>query len=107
GIGAARRWVQSRFVALGKECGGCLEVVTPSQVVTGRAVPQPTEVMDIVAIQRGSSEPNRVVMVTGHPDSRVSDAMNFANDAPGANDDGSGVAAVMEAARGLSKQRFR
>ncbi|HMC15995.1 MAG TPA: M28 family peptidase [Albitalea sp.] len=107
GIGAARRWVQARFVALGRECGGCLDVVTPSQVVTGRDIPQPTEVMDIVAIQRGSSEPNRVVMITGHVDSRVSDGMNFTSDAPGANDDGSGVAAVMEAARVLSKHRFR
>src|SRR5438093_10909830 len=62
GIGAARRWVQARFVALGRECGGCLDVVTPSQVVTGRDIPQPTEVMDGVAIQRGSSEPNRVGM---------------------------------------------
>jgi hypothetical protein len=107
GIGAARRWVQSRFVALSGECGNCLEVVTPSQVFTTARVPQPTEVMDIVAIQRGSSDSNRVILITGHLDSRVSDIMNFTSDAPGANDDASGVAAVMEAARVLSKHKFR
>ena len=107
GIGAARRWVQSRFGALAKECGGCLEVVTPSQTFTGARVPQPTEVMDIVAIQRGSAEPDRVIVITGHLDSRVSDIMNFTSDAPGANDDASGVAALMEAARVLSKYKFR
>ena len=107
GIGAARRWVQSRFTELSKDCGNCLEVVTPSQMVTGPRVPQPTEVMDIVAIQRGSSDANRVILITGHLDSRVSDIMNFTSDAPGANDDASGVAAVMEAARVLSKHKFR
>jgi len=107
GIGAARRWVQSRFNALSSQCGGCLQVVTPAQVVSGPRIPQPTEVMDIVAIQRGSAEPNRVILITGHLDSRVSDEMNFESDAPGANDDGSGVAAVLEAARVLSKYKFR
>ena len=107
GIGAARRWVQSRFVAVSKECGGCLQVVMPSQTVTGAHVPRPTEVVDVVAIQRGSSEPNRVIVITGHLDSRVTDLMNAASDAPGANDDASGVAALMEAARVLSKYKFR
>jgi Zn-dependent M28 family amino/carboxypeptidase len=106
GIGAARRWVQSRFAAISKDCGGCLEVVTPAQTFTGARVPNPTEVMDIVAIQRGTSDPGRVVVITGHLDSRVSDVMDATHDAPGANDDASGVAAVMEAARVLSKRRF-
>ncbi len=107
GIGAARRWVQSRLVAVSKECGGCLEVVLPSQTVTGARVPQPTEVVDVVAIQRGSSDPNRVIVITGHLDSRVTDVMDATSDAPGANDDASGVAALMEAARVLSKHQFR
>ncbi|WP_372525558.1 M28 family peptidase [Piscinibacter sp.] len=107
GIGAARRWVQSRFAALAKECGQCLEVVTPAQTVSGTRIPQPTEVVDVVAIQRGSTDPNRVILITGHLDSRVSDIMNSTSDAPGANDDGSGVAAVVEAARVLSKHKFR
>ncbi|MEO8153752.1 MAG: M28 family metallopeptidase [Rhizobacter sp.] len=107
GIGAARRWVKSRLEAMGKECGGCIEVVTPSQTVTGARVPQPTEVMDVVAIQRGSSDPERVIVITGHLDSRVTDVMNATSDAPGANDDASGVAALMEAARVLSRHKFR
>ena len=107
GIGAARRWVQGRFADLSARCGNCLELATPSQTFNGPRVPQPTEVMDIVAIQRGSGDANRVILITGHLDSRVTDIMNFSSDAPGANDDASGVAAVMEAARILTKHRFR
>ena len=107
GIGAARRWVRQRFENLSQQCGGCLEVVTPSQTFTGPRLPTPTEVMDVVAIQRGTGDPNRVIVITGHLDSRVSDVMNFTADAPGANDDASGVAVVIEAARVLSKHRFR
>ncbi len=106
GIGAARRWVQREFEAMSRDCGGCLTVVTPSDVVTGRRVPNPTEVVDVVAIQRGTGDPNRVIIISGHLDSRVTDVMNFTDDAPGANDDASGVAAVLEAARILSKHRF-
>ena len=107
GIGAARRWVQGRFTEMSARCGNCLEVVTPSQTFSGPRMPQPIEVMDVVAIQRGSSDANRVILITAHLDSRVSDIMNSTSDAPGANDDASGVAAVMEAARVLSKHRFR
>jgi Zn-dependent M28 family amino/carboxypeptidase len=106
GIGAARRWVQSRFAAIAKDCGGCLEIVTPAQTFTGQRLPVPTEVMDVVAIQRGTSDPERVILITGHLDSRVTDVMDATHDAPGANDDGSGTAAVMEAARVLSNRRF-
>lgn len=106
GIGAARRWVEREFEAISRDCGGCLAVVTPSDVVTGRRVPTPTEVVDVVAIQRGTGDPNRVIIISGHLDSRVTDVMNFTDDAPGANDDASGVAAVLEAARILSKHRF-
>ena len=106
GIGAARRWVERGFEAISRDCGGCLAVVTPSDVVTGRRVPTPTEVVDVVAIQRGTGDPNRVIIISGHLDSRVTDVMNFTDDAPGANDDASGVAAVLEAARILSKHRF-
>jgi hypothetical protein len=106
GIGAARRWVTGRFEAMSRDCGGCLEVVTPSQVFTGERLTGPTEVMDVLAIQRGSSDPGRVVVISGHIDSRVSDPMNSTSDAPGANDDGSGVAAVMECARALSRHKF-
>ncbi|MEO7051511.1 MAG: M28 family metallopeptidase [Rhodanobacter sp.] len=104
GIGAARRWVKSRFEAIAKDCGGCIEVVTPAQTFTGKRLPTPTEVMDVVAIKRGSTDPQRVIVMTGHLDSRVTDVMNTTSDAPGANDDASGVAALIEAARLLSKQ---
>ncbi|HEY2359406.1 MAG TPA: M20/M25/M40 family metallo-hydrolase [Phenylobacterium sp.] len=106
GIGAARRWVAAEFTAISKDCGGCLTVETPSQVFTGRRIPNPTEVMDVLAIQRGTTDPDRVIVISGHLDSRVTDVMNFTSDAPGANDDASGVAAVMEAARVLSKHKF-
>ncbi len=107
GIGAARRWVATRFESISKDCGGCLTVVTPSQTFTNPRLPQPTEVMDVLAIQRGTEEPDRVVLIAGHLDSRASDIMNATIDAPGANDDASGVAAAIEAARVLSRHRFR
>jgi len=107
GIGAARRWVKSRFDAISKDCGGCLEIVTPSQVFTGKRTPKEgVEVMNVVAIQRGTSDPDRVIVITGHLDSRRSDVMDATGDAPGANDDASGVSALMETARVLSKYKF-
>ncbi|MDE1147051.1 MAG: M20/M25/M40 family metallo-hydrolase [Azospirillaceae bacterium] len=107
GIGAARSWIKSRFEAISKDCGGCLTVVTPSQTVTGKRVPTPTEVMDVVAVLKGTEEPERVIVIAGHLDSRVTDVMNATADAPGANDDASGVAAAIEAARVLSHHKFR
>ncbi len=106
GIGAARRWVKARFEAIGAACGGCLKVETPTDVVSGERIPKPTEIMDVLAIQPGATDPNRVVVISGHLDSRNSDAMDAIRDAPGANDDGSGVAAVIEAARVLSRHRY-
>jgi Zn-dependent M28 family amino/carboxypeptidase len=106
GIGAARRWAQSRFEQIGRDCGGCLTVVTPAQTVTGEGVPKPVEIVDVVAIQTGSTDPERVIVLTGHLDSRVSDLMNATADAPGADDDASGVAVVIEAARILSRYKF-
>jgi Zn-dependent M28 family amino/carboxypeptidase len=106
GIGAARRWAQARFEAISRDCGGCLSVVKPSQSFTGRRVPTPAEVMDVVGIQKGTSDPERVIILTGHIDSRVTDVMNVTSDAPGADDDASGVAAVLEAARVLSRYKF-
>ncbi len=106
GIGAARRWTKARFEAISRECGGCLEIVTPTQIVTGKRAPDGVEIVDIVAIQRGTLDPDRVVAITGHIDSRVTDVMDAVHDAPGADDDASGVAAVLESARVLSKRRF-
>ncbi|MGZ8298378.1 MAG: M28 family peptidase, partial [Allosphingosinicella sp.] len=106
GIGASLKWTEAEFGRYARACGGCLKVVTPSDVVTGRRVPSPTRVTNVFAIQRGSADPNRVVIISGHIDSRVTDPMNATSDAPGANDDGSGTAAVIEAARVLSKHKF-
>ncbi len=106
GIGAARRWVKGRFEAIGAACGGCLKIETPTDVVSGERIPKPTEIMDVLVVQPGTTDPNRVVVISAHLDTRVTDPMNAVSDAPGANDDGSGVAEVMEAARVLSKHRY-
>lgn len=106
GIGAALDWTEAEFRRLSEACHGCLEILRPSDTVTNRRIPTPTLVEDVIAIQRGTSDPARVIIITGHIDSRVTDPMNATADAPGANDDGSGTAAVLEAARVLSRYRF-
>jgi acetylornithine deacetylase/succinyl-diaminopimelate desuccinylase-like protein len=106
GIGAALNWAHDEFARYSADCGNCLEIVKPGQQFTGSRIPHPTWVYDMVAIQRGTERPNDVVIITGHIDSRVTDVMNATADAPGANDDGSGSAAVMESARVLSKHKF-
>ena len=100
GIGAALNWTEGQFKSFG------LETVRPCDTFTGKRIPTPTRVCDMVAIHRGTERPNDVVIIQGHIDSRVTDVMNFTSDAPGANDDGSGTAAVIEAARVLSKHKF-
>jgi hypothetical protein len=100
GIGAAVRWAEARMKGFG------LETLQTCDTVTGRRIPTPTRVCNAVAIQRGTQRPNDVVIITGHIDSRVTDVMNATAFAPGANDDGSGTAAVIEAARVLSKHQF-
>lgn len=107
GIGAALRWTEQEFGRFSRDCGGCLQVIRTGDTVTRPPrIPNPTLVENVVAIQRGTEFPNRVVIITGHIDSRVTDPMNASADAPGANDDGSGTAAVIEAARVLSRHRF-
>jgi hypothetical protein len=106
GIGAALNWAESEFGRYSAACGNCLTVVRPSETFSGDRLPSPTKITDVVAIQRGTERPNDVVIIQGHIDSRVSDPMNATSDAPGANDDGSGTAAVIEAARVLSKHKF-
>ncbi len=106
GIGAARKWAEAEFRKTSASCGGCLEIVLPETTVQGERVPSPTRLVDVVAIQRGRERPNDVVIVQGHIDSRNSDALDAKGEAPGANDDGSGTALVLEAARALSAQKF-
>lgn len=100
GIGAARNWMTAEFAKLG------LVVERPSQRFEGPRAPQGVIVENVLGIQRGTGDPNHIVIVAGHIDSRVTDPMDWASDAPGANDDASGVALVLEAARILSKERF-
>lgn len=106
GIGAARTWAEAEFRKTSAQCGGCLEIALPERMVTGDRVPVPTRLVNVVAIQRGTERPNEVVIVQAHIDSRVSQILDATSDAPGANDDASGVALVMEAARVLSKHKY-
>lgn len=107
GIGVARRWIKAEFERIAKACSGCLEVYYVSDVVSGeRRIPDPVEVVSVIAVQRGVSDPDRYVMMSGDIDSRVSDPMNFTDDSPGANDNASGLAGTLEAARVLSKYKF-
>jgi len=107
GIGAARRWIEEEFNKISLECGNCLEVIRISDVVSGEdRIPRATEIVNIIAIQKGSIDPNRMVMMSGDIDSRVSDPLDYKSDSPGANDNASGMAGVIEAARVLSKSEF-
>ncbi len=107
GIGAARRWIKAEFERISQDCGGCLEVMYVSDVVSGEErIPEPVEVVNVIAVQRGTSDPDRYVMMSGDIDSRVSDVMDYTSDSPGANDNASGVAGTLEAARVLSKYEF-
>jgi len=109
GIGAAREWIKSQFKAYSKDCGGCLEVKedTFTQQPADR-IPQPTQITNVYAVLKGTDPENskRIVLVTGHYDSRNTDISNITDDAPGANDDGSGTAVSLECARVLSKMKF-
>ncbi|MBA2571817.1 MAG: M28 family peptidase [Gemmatimonadetes bacterium] len=109
GIGAARRWIFDEFQRISRECGGCLEVMYQSDIV--RADPatrirQDVNVVNVIAIQRGRTDPNRYVVMSGDIDSRVTDVMNATSESPGANDNATGVAGTLEAARVLSRYQF-
>lgn len=109
GIGAAREWIKSEFGRYSKDCGGCLEVKTDSftEQPTDR-IPKPTEITNVYAVLKGTDQARskRIVLVTGHYDSRNSDTLDTTGDAPGANDDASGTAVSLECARVLSKMKF-
>lgn len=107
GIGAARRWIKAEFERISADCGGCLEVFYVSDVISGqRRIPDPVNIVNVVAIQRGTTDPNRFVMMSGDIDSRVSDPLDGVSDSPGANDNASGMAGTIEAARVLTKYEF-
>lgn len=109
GIGAARRWIKNEFETISKNCNTCLDVFYQKDYVTtnvGERVPKDSWVVNVVAIQKGTNYPNRYVIMTGDIDSRNSDTMDYEGDAPGANDNASGMAGAIEAARVLSKYKF-
>jgi len=108
GIGAAVDWALDEFRRIGANCGNCLDVQSVERVVEadGRRIPEPTLVRNAVAIQRGTERPDEIIIVQGHYDSRVTDPLNATDDAPGANDDGSGSVMILEAARILSQREY-
>jgi hypothetical protein len=110
GIGAARRWIKSEFEKISADCAGCLEVFYQRDLVTtdmGERVPKDAYVVNVVAIQRCTDNPNDYIIMSGDIDSRASDTMDYTTDAPGANDNATGMAGTIEAARVLSKRKYR
>lgn len=100
GIGAATNWYFDQMQAIAATSGGRMTVEKQTFVqAPGPRIPTPTPITNVIATLRGSSSPDRVYVATGHIDSRVTDVLNFTDDAPGADDDGSGVAAMLELAR--------
>src|SRR6202790_1422694 len=109
GIGAAREWIKAEFESYAHDCGGCLEVKIDSFTENpGDRIPKPTIITNVYAVLSGTDPESakRIVLVTGHYDSRNSDTFDATGIAPGANDDGSGTAVSLECARVLSKLKF-
>ena len=109
GIGAAREWIKSEFESYSRACGGCLEVRTDSFTENpAERIPKPTVITNVYAVLKGTDPENakRIVLVTGHYDSRNSDTLDVSGTAPGANDDASGTAVSLECARVLSQMKF-
>ena len=109
GIGAARRWIKSEFENISRNCNNCLDVYYQKDLVTkgtNKRILRDVWVVNVVAVQKGTKNPNNYIIMSGDIDSRVSDPNNFTDDAPGANDNASGIAGTIEAARVLSKYKF-
>src|ERR1700683_4749066 len=107
GIGAATAWVFDQFQAIAATSSGRMTVQqqTFTQPVASN-IPVPTTITNVIATLQGTSSPERFYVITGHLDSRVTDVLNFTSDAPGADDDGSGVAVVLELARLFATRQF-
>ena len=109
GIGAARRWIKSEFEKISTECNSCLEVFFQNNLVKegeNARIVKDVWINNVVAIQRGTKYPNRYIIMSGDIDSRVSDPTDFTSNSPGANDNASGMAGTIEAARVLTKYQF-
>ena len=107
GIGAARDWIFAEFQKINADCGNCLNVEKQSFLQPkANRIPEPTTLTNVVATLRGTTNPERVYVVSGHYDSMCTSPTDSKCDAPGANDDASGTATVIELARVMSKRKF-
>ena len=107
GVGAARDWLFGEFQKVSTACGGCLQVEKQTFLqAKAPRVPEPTDLTNVVATLKGATDPTRVYVVSGHYDSMCNSPTDAKCDAPGANDDASGTATVLEAARVMSKYKF-
>jgi len=109
GIGAAREWIRAEFNRYSRDCGGCLEVKIDSFIAApSERIPRPTQIVNVYAVLKGAKAEagRRIVLVSGHYDSRNSDTLDISGAAPGANDDASGTAVSLECARVLSKLKL-
>ncbi|WP_299839722.1 M28 family peptidase [uncultured Tenacibaculum sp.] len=109
GIGAARRWIKKEFETISKECNNCLDVFYQKDLVkkgTNQRITKDVWVVNVVAIQKGTKNPNNYIVMSGDIDSRITDPNNYTDNAPGANDNATGMAGAIEAARVLSKYKF-
>ncbi|MFT5641523.1 MAG: Zn-dependent M28 family amino/carboxypeptidase [Cyclobacteriaceae bacterium] len=109
GIGAARRWIKQEFDEISNDCNNCLEVFYQKNYFeqgSGKRIIRDVWINNVVAIQRGTRNPDSYIIMSGDIDSRVSDSNDFESTSPGANDNASGMAGTIEAARVLSKFQF-
>ena len=108
GIGAARRWIKSEFDHINRDCNNCLDVFYQNNLVkkNSRRIVHDVLIVNVIAVQKGTKYPKNYIIMSGDIDSRVSDPNNYISDSPGANDNASGMAGTLEAARILSKYEF-
>lgn len=107
GIGAARDWIYAEFQKISVDCGGCLDVQKQTFLqAKANRVPEPTNMTNVFAVLKGTTDATRVYVVSGHYDSMCGSPTDAKCDAPGANDDASGTAVSIELARVMSKRKF-
>jgi len=109
GIGAARRWIKNEFKKISEDCNDCLQVTEQKNFLKkgeNNRIIKDVWIVNILAIQKGTKYPNQYIIMSGDIDSRVSNPNDYTSDAPGANDNATGMAGTLEAARILSNYKF-